>query len=773
MRPTLRQHLRSLAVAARGARWPRVLLAQGRRVFGAGTPPKQRMKLAVLGLAGLAATSLGLLLLHAAVLLPFTPSVGGLLAARHEKPSVLLAVDGSTITRFRRSNREWMPLAKVPQHTIDALIATEDHRFFQHGGVDWRRTLASVWHTLRGDRQGGSTLTQQLARNAYPEQVGRSATVARKLKEMITALKIEARYSKAEILEAYLNSTPFLYNAVGLEMAARTYFDKPAAKLDLLEGATLVGMLKGTSAYNPVLNPERARERRNVVLAQMVRHGKLPQKTYDALARRPLKLDFARQDLDDNPAPHFVEAVRRFVQAWAEPLGYDLLADGLVIHATLDPRLQHQAVAAVARQTEALQAVADVEWATPGAKLLATSAAPYRQARSKVTPFAHYFAARPDLLDAFISESPEYAARIAAGASRDDALAQLRADKPFVAALRERKTRLEAGLVAIDPATGHVKAWVGSRDHAIDRFDHVQQARRQPGSTFKPFVYGAALEAGVDPERSFSAQRVSVVLPDGERWRPRDSGEAADSGNGTESGEISLEDGLVHSRNTVAAQLVAEVGAARVADFARRAGVRDSRLDAVPSLALGTSPVSLLEMASGYATLAALGERREPLFVTRITDRDGRLLARFESLPEPAIQQEVAVRLIDMLRGAVDRGTGQAIRSRWGIRADVAGKTGTSQNNADGWFLLMHPQLVVGAWVGFNDPRVTMRSDHWGQGGHNALHLVGDFTAQAIAARAIDPAARFPPPPTEGLGAVFARVGETFRRLFGFGGDPR
>jgi penicillin-binding protein 1A len=773
MRPTFSRPLRALAAAVRAARLPDFVRAQGRRLFGAGTPPAQRSRTALLGLAALTTTGVGLLLLYAALLLPFTPNVEGLLAARHERPSLLLAADGSTITRFRRSNREWLPLARVPQSTLDALIATEDHRFFQHGGIDWRRTLSSVWHTLRGDRQGGSTLTQQLARNAYPEQVGRSATVTRKLKEMITALKIEARYSKPEILEAYLNSTPFLYNAVGIEMAARTYFDKPAAKLDLLEGATLVGMLKGTSAYNPVLNPERARERRNVVLAQMVRHGKLPHKTYEALARRPLKLDFVRQDLDDNPAPHFAEAVRRFVQDWAEPLGYDLLADGLVIQSTLDPKLQGRAAAAVARQAEALQAVADVEWATPSAKLLATSTGPYLQARAKVTPFAHYFAMRPELLDAFIRESPEYAARTEAGASRDAALADLRGDKAFMAALRERKTRLEAGLVAIEPATGHVRAWVGSRDHAIDRYDHVQQARRQPGSTFKPFVYGAALEAGIDPERSFTAQRVSLALPDGERWRPRDSGEAADSGNGNESGEISLEDGLVHSRNTVAAQLVAEIGAARIAEFARRAGVRDSRLDVVPSLALGSSPVSLLEMASGYATLAALGTRREPLLVTRITDRHGQLLARFESLPEPAIQQEIAVRLIDMLRGAVDRGTGQAIRSRWGIRADLAGKTGTTQNNADGWFLLMHPQLVVGAWVGFNDPRVTMRSDHWGQGGHNALHLVGDFTAQAIAARAIDPSAQFPQPPAEGLGAVFARIGETVRRWFGSRSDPR
>jgi penicillin-binding protein 1A len=738
---------------------------------GRDTPLPRRLRLAAGGCAlGVVVAALALLL-YALALIPFTPTIDGsfdrVLAARDVKPSVLLAADGTVIARYRRLNREWIGLDRVPKHAIDALLATEDHRFFEHGGVDWRRTFSSIVHTLGGDRQGGSTITQQLARNLFPERIGREATVTRKLKEMITALKIESRYSKHEILESYLNSIPFLYNAVGIEMAARTYFDKPAAKLDLLESATLVGMLKGTSAYNPVQNPERARARRNVVLAQMARHGKLPQKTYEAMRRRPLKIDFVRQDLDDGLAPHFAEAVRRIAEAAVEPLGLDLLADGLVIHSTLDPRLQRLAEAAVRRQMENMQAVADVEWSRSSGRLLATNAAPYRKARDRLEPFAHWWATRSELVDAFIRESPQYAQRIQDGASASEALAQLRADAAFIAELRARKTRLEAGLVAIEARSGRIRAWVGSRDYAIDRYDHVQQARRQPGSTFKPFVYGAALEAGVSPWRSFTASRVSLRLPNGERWRPRDSGEASDTGDG----DLTLEEGLVHSRNTVAAQLVGEIGAQRVADFARRAGVRTSALDAVPSLALGTSPVSLLEMVSGYATLAALGQFRPPLLVTRITDRNGVVLAQFDSPPEPVLDSEVAVRLIDMLRGAVDRGTGRALRDAWGVPGDIAGKTGTTQNNTDGWFILMHPQIAVGAWVGFNDPRVAMRSDYWGQGGHNAVHLVGDFMAQAVAARAIDARAEFPRPPDAGLQEMFARIGSTLKRWLGLGSD--
>jgi penicillin-binding protein 1A len=737
-----------------------------RTLFGPELQAKQRALLAVRGLGVAFLAALLLLAAYALALIPFTPAVDNVLKARNERPSVLLAADGSVLATFRRTNREWIPLDRVPKHVLDALIATEDHRFYQHAGVDWRRSLAAVAYTLRGERQGGSTITQQLARNLFPEEIGRARTATRKVKEMITAIKLERRYSKREVLETYVNTVSFHYNAFGVEMAARTYFDKPARALTIDEGATLVALLKGTSAYNPVSNPERARERRNLVLAQMVKHGTLTQPAYDKLSRRPLRLDFVRQDQETGPAPHFADVVRRWLLGWSELLGYDLYADGLVVQSALDVRLQSLANQAVARQLDALQAVADVEWGRASSKLLSTRMDAYRQARHKTEPFAHFWTTQAELVDAFIRESPEFARLLDVGSTKDEALAQLRADAGYMTALRERKTRLEAGLVAIDPRSGHVRAWVGSRDFSTDSFDHVQQARRQPGSTFKPFVYGAALDAGMDPQREFRNGPVAIRLPNGSVWKPTDASEVS-------GGRSSLEDGLVYSRNTITAQVIEAVGAPAVVAFAQRMGVRESKLDAVPSLALGTSPVSLLEMAGAYASIASLGEYRAPVLVTRVTDAQGRLVAQFApptaATHERVLQPDVAVQLIDMLRAAVDRGTGRGIRDVHGIQADVAGKTGTTQNGADGWFVLMHPQLVTGAWVGFNDPRVTLRSDHWGQGAHNALHVVGDFTQRALANRAIDPQAEFPTRLGTAVEGAVRNIGEALRRWFGFG----
>ncbi len=651
---------------------------------------------------------------------------------------------------------------------VDALIATEDHRFWQHGGVDWRRILAAGVFTLGGDRQGGSTITQQLARNVFPEQIGHARTATRKLKELITAIKLEHAYSKREILEAYLNTVPFHYNAFGIEMAARTYFDKPASVLSVNEAATLVGMLKGTSAYNPVRNPQRAVDRRNVVLSQMVRYGNLRQDQYERLSLKPLALHFARQDQGNSLAPHFADAVRRWLLGWGEMLGYDLDADGLVVHTALDPALQRLANQAVAHQLADLQAVADVEWGRQGGQLLSTRPEPYRQAPRKVEPFAYFWRAHPDTLDAFIRESPEFASLVDDGVAKDDALARLRADAAFIDALVADKTRLEGGLVAVDPATGQVRAWVGSRDYATDSFDHVQQARRQPGSTFKPFVYGAALEAGMDPRLEFRTRAVSIELPGGQVWRPRDVEAPARE-------TATLEEGLVYSLNSVTAQVIDRVGADKVAGFAQRAGVRESRLDAVPSLALGTSPVTLLEMVSAYGTIASLGAYHAPLLVTRIDDARGHLLARFSAppgdAPPRAFKPDVAIELIEMLRRVVDRGTGRAVRDTFGIHADVAGQ---DRDHAEQHRWLVHSHAPEPRRRGLGRLR---RSAHrharriLGQGAHNALRLTGDFMRQAIEQRAIDERAGFPSRAGVGIQSLLQRAGDVFRNLFRFGSN--
>ena len=689
------------------------------------------------GLAGVGALALALLCAYAVILIPFTPSISNIRKAKIDRPSVLMSADGKRLATLKPMNREWVRLNQVSPHVINALIATEDHRFYRHYGIDLQRTATGILRTLIGNPEGGSTLTQQLARNLYPEDIGRKRTVTRKIKETITAIKIEYAYTKKEILETYLNSMPFLYNAFGIEMAARTYFDKPAQKLTVLESATLIAMLKGTSYYNPVLNPERALRRRNVVLAQMVKRGGLSQADFDKLKTRPIRLDFERQQEAIGPAPHLAVHIRKWLIDWADRNDLNIYSDGLIVHTTIDSRLQAVANQAVNRQMEALQAVADVEWGMSSDRLQSSNANAYVEMRRRVQPFGYFWKTKPGLIDVFIRESSAYRSAVEAGASPEAALAQLKSNSEFMAKLRADKTRLQAGFVAMDPSTGHIKAWVGSRDFKTDQFDHVAQARRQPGSTFKVFVYGAALEQGMSPDKRFTDRAVEIPLPDGTVWRPADGSEPTGK-------RMTAREGLIYSKNTITAQVMQEVGARKTAELARSMGVNRSKLDEVPALALGTSPVTPLEMVSAYSTLAAIGEYRQPSYITRITDKDGNVLAQFANDTKHVMTEKTVGHLINMLRGAVDQGTGQAVRAQFGLRADVAGKTGTTQKNTDGWFVLMHPQLVAGAWIGFNDSRVTMRSNYWGEGAHNALLVVGDFFQHALAARLVDSRAEFP-----------------------------
>ncbi|NKE64211.1 glycosyl transferase [Ramlibacter sp. RBP-2] len=636
----------------------------------------------------------GLLLLYLLVLVPLTPGTDDLRKAKSEVPTRVLSADGVELAAFKRLNREWVTLDRISPHVVNALIATEDHRFYQHHGIDLRRTAGAALSTLSGRRQGGSTITQQLARNLYPDEIGRAPSLHRKAKEAITALKIEAVYTKNEILETYLNTVPFLYNAFGIEMAARTYFDKPARQLDVLEAATLIGMLKGTSYYNPVLNPERALGRRNIVLAQMARHGKLGGAKLEALQKRALRLDFERQVEPPGPAPHVAQLIRQWLIGWADRNGYNMYADGLVVRTTIHSKMQRIATQAVARHAAQLQALAN------GSRKRG-------------------------------QEMPE----------------------------------LQAGFLALDPRDGHVRAWVGSRDFEREQFDHVSQARRQPGSTFKPFVYGAAFVQGFPASHTFVDQPVSFASGD-EVWTPRDVAPPSYE-------PMTLRDGLVHSRNSITAQLMDKVGPSRVAQLARAMGVRQSKLELVPSLALGTSPVTLREMVAAYGTIANGGSYIEPILVLRVEDRTGRTLEGFVAQqPEPALPRASALTLVNVMRGVIDEGTATAIRSRWGIQADVAGKTGTTQDNSDGWFILMHPQLVAGAWVGFNDNRVTMGS--WGQGARSALPIVGEVVQQSLRLRWIDPKVEFdiprprpraPPEPARVHDPVRDFVNDLFRGI--------
>ncbi|MBN3761480.1 penicillin-binding protein [Burkholderia sp. Ac-20365] len=668
------------------------------------------------GIALMLAAPPVLLLLYVVALVPFTPSVGDIRKARVDRPALILSADGKLLDEFKPVNREWVSLAQISPYMVDALIATEDRRFYEHHGIDWQRTASAALHTFSGDRQGGSTITQQLARNLYPDEIGRAPTLTRKLEEAITAFKIETVYSKDQILETYLNTVPFLYNAYGVEMAARTYFGKSAAQLDILESATLVGMLKANSTYNPVLNPERALQRRNTVLGQMSKFGKLQPATYGRLTRQPLNVDFELQTVRQGAAPHFSAQLRKWLIAWADRNGYSIYADGLVVRTTIDSRLQAMAAQAMDWQTNQLQSIANDVW----------------NERTGCWP-------GNELFQSFIRQTPDYRAARDAGQTDEAALRKLATNPAFVRALCHNKTQVQAGFVAIDPRNGDIKAWVGSPDFHDEPFDHVQQSRRQPGSTFKPFVYGAAFADGARPGDTLVDRSVTIAMPGHAIWRPTD----AEPPTGR---PMTLRDALVYSRNRVTAQLMQKESPEKVARLARAMGVRESPLEAVPSLALGTSPVTLKEMVSAYSTIANRGAYVEPRMVTRIEDRNGKVLADFPGTPrEQALPPRAAQTLVEVMRDVVNRGTGASIRTRFGIHADVAGKTGTTQDNTDGWFILMHPQLVAGAWVGFDDARVTLGSDYWGEGAHSALPMVGAFYDMALRARVIDADAQFYP----------------------------
>lgn len=692
--------------------------------------PEQRTgTVIVLALAGLMA----LFLVYWVVLVLQLPTKAQLKKARVEEASIAYTSDGIELTRYYSENRRWVPLDSISENVVHALVATEDARFYQHHGIDIRRTAAAIFKTASGDLQGGSTITMQLFRNAFTG-INDDFPITRKFKEWISAVRLERMYSKDEILEMYLNTVPFLYNAYGIESAAQTYFQKSANDLTVSEAATLVAMLKGTAYYNPVKHPDRSRERRNFVMEQMVENGYLDEAEYEKLKDRRTRLHFKRITRNDNLSPYFAEYLRQWLDDWAGQRGYNLYTDGLRIYTTIDAKMQEAANRAVEKVGDQLQAVGDVEWSQAHPRYFSSNPADYASFRRHVQPFAYYWNTHPDVLDAYVERTDRYQDAVESGVPPDSARSRLLADAAFLDSVKRDASRLEIGFVAMDPQTGQIKAWVGGRNFAADQYDHVALSKRQPGSAFKPFVYAAAVENGYSPNDRFPDQVIDYVDPDTKRhWSPTNVGHATGQ-------MMTLRDALAYSKNTITTQLVMEMGPSRVAGFAHRMGIT-SDLDAVPSIGLGTSSVSLLEMTTAYCTLANGGHLIEPTFLARIEDRDGNVLAAFSTSLRSVISASTAYTLVDMMRGVVNYGTGQRIRS-FGVRGDFAGKTGTTQNGADGWFMLMHPALVMGSWVGFETPSIPFRSDYWGQGAHNALYVVGNFI------RGIDlPDATFQEPP--------------------------
>ncbi|HMB98108.1 MAG TPA: transglycosylase domain-containing protein [Balneolaceae bacterium] len=644
--------------------------------------------------------------------------------------SVVKSRDGVVLDRYFVENRTWVRYEEISPNVIDALVATEDHRFYNHWGMDMFRTLAIPYHILRGDPQGGSTISQQLARNLY-RKIGRDFSVTRKLREMITAIQIEHNYTKREIIEMYLNTVEFSNSAFGIESAAQTHFSKPAKDLNLPEAATMVGVLKAVSAYNPRFNPERSQSRRNIVLSQMMKRGFINEEVYRNLSVEPIVLNYNPPSKSGRESRYFGEYVRLRVQDWAKDNGYDLYSDGLTIYTTIDSRLQRHAERAVRAKLDSLQGLFEMEWTDRDGEYM-----------------NKFWEAHPRFLREWIRETDRYKNGFARFDTKQESVVfdSLYADEAFIDSVKKARTKLQASFTAIDPNNGSILAWIGGGDFGNKQFDHVYQSRRQAGSTFKPFVYAIAIDNGYMPYHKFSKYPSKFIDNSGRVWDPKDPSVPA----GPEM--VSIREGLARSLNNVTVRLLPEIAGApgtnrlqdldpaarKIKEMAQNFGINMNGTRAYPSIALGTAEVSLLELVSAYTTFANKGVHIEPIAITRIEDKEGNVLVEyFSEMTQEVISPETAYIMVDLMRGVIRggegyHGTGVRLRNVYNVGQDVAGKTGTTQNSADNWFVGMMPHIVMGAWVGGEDRRIRFpNSNGVGQGARSALPIVGQFINNA------------------------------------------
>ncbi|WP_069130981.1 penicillin-binding protein 1A [Rhodohalobacter halophilus] len=636
--------------------------------------------------------------------------------------------DGAVLDRYFVENRTYVTIDNISPNVINALIATEDHRFFDHWGVDIRRLAGLPYYWIQGRIQGGSTISQQLARNLY-RNIGFEVSVTRKLREMITAIQIENNYTKREIIEMYLNTVEFSNSAFGIEQAARTHYGKSAGDLTISEAATLIGQLRAVYAYNPRRFPERAQFRRNVVLNQMYNRNFISDEVFETLRMEEIQLNYQPPSRSGRESRYFGEYVRLQVQRWALENGYDLFTDGLVIYTTIDSRLQRHAERAVLEKLEEFQPVFEREWTSRGGDYM-----------------NEYWEEYPTYLRDFIRETDRYKNGFQKFNTDQESVvfAELMADSAFVDSVKRVNTKLQAGFTAIDPNNGNVLVWVGGADFGAKQFDHVHQSRRQAGSTFKPFVYAVAIDNGYMPYHKFSKYPSSFIETSGRLWNPKDPSVPS----GPEM--VSLREALARSLNNVTVRLLPEIAGApgtnrandlmpaatKIAEMASNLGINMTNQSIYPSIALGTTEVSLLELVSAYTTFVNQGVHIEPVAITRIEDREGNVLEEFNpKYTQEVISPETAYMMIDMMRGVIRggadyHGTGVRLRNVYGVQQDVAGKTGTTQNSADNWFVAMMPHIVMGAWVGGEDRKIrfpTNDPNSIGQGARTALPIVGEF----------------------------------------------
>jgi penicillin-binding protein 1A len=650
--------------------------------------------------------------------------------------------DGTLIGRYYKENRSPVEYKNISPNIINALVATEDVRFFKHSGVDFYSFFSSVIATAKGDRRGGSTITQQLAKNLFQTRKRKSQgiirrvpfirTIVYKCKEWLTAFKIEHVYSKQQILTLYLNTVPFGNNSFGIKTASLKIFNKTPDKVDPAEAATLVGMLKATSTYNPINNPVRSLERRNIVLSQMLKYGYLTQADYDKYVKMPITLDQSYVENEGQGDSYLRQAVERWLKKWCRENDYDLYADGLKIYTTIDPRLQQYAEEAVAEKMKMLQKRFDNLWGkkNPWRDLDGNEVKYFELKTEERLPIYAKLQKKYNNDPVLINQYFERPKRMKVFTWTGDK------DTTFSSAdsIRYYSRLLNTGMMTIEPSTGKIKVWVGGIDHRYFNYDHVNQSRRQAGSTFKPFAYVTAIDNGFTPCDKFTDKPVSIKFKDGNKtdvWEPKN----ADFRFSYQ--EMSLRWAMGKSVNSITAQVTEKVGWDKVVEYAHKCGI-ESHLKSVPSVALGSNDVSVYEMVRAYSTFLNKGNKIDPLLVTKISDQLGNVIEDFSLKQERVLSEETAWLMLYMFRGGMEEpgGTSQALweyPGLWKKNNQIGGKTGTSSGFVDGWYMGITKDLVTGIWVGADDRSVHFTSSETGEGSHTALPIFGRFMEKVYA----------------------------------------
>jgi penicillin-binding protein 1A len=671
------------------------------------------------------------------------PNLRTLENPKSELASELFSADNVRLGSYFRENRSPVDYEDLPDNLINALIATEDVRFEEHSGIDAEATARVVVSVLSGQSKGGgSTLTQQVAKNLFntrSEELNNGLLnnvpglrmLILKTKEWLMAVKLERSYTKREILTMYLNTVDFGSNAFGIKVAAKTFFNKRPEELQVQESAVLVGLLKAPTYYSPKYNPENSKRRRNVVLSQMVKYNLLPEAEFQKLKENEIALDYRVENQNIGMAPYFRTEASKFLLKWGRENGYDLYADGLKIYTTIDSRMQEYAEKAVAEHMKDRQKAFFEHWKGRNpwvdAEYKEIKGFP-EQAIKRTERYRRLnqrFDGNQDSINYYLNK------KIPMTIFAWDGEKQV--EMSPMDSMKYYKHFLQAGFMAMEPQTGHIKAWVGGINYKHFKYDHVKQGARQPGSTFKPFLYTAAIENGYYPCYEVIDTQVCIPLPDGNMWCPNNA-------DNKFSGEkYTLRKALAESVNSISAFLVNKLGPETLSQTAKRMGIT-TPLDPTPSLALGSSDVSLYDMVGAYGTFVNGGTWNEPTYITRIEDKHGNLIYEASPRTVEALSEETAYMMVHMLKAAAEPG-GTAyygLRYRNGLKNEIGAKTGTTQNYSDAWFMGITPNLVCGTWVGGEDRSIHFRTMAEGQGGKLAMPIYGSFMQKVYSDKTLD-----------------------------------